>query len=146
MKLLEEFPPKISKYLISRTLFVDNFHCKEKVTEKGIKMFPAYCFIFNLKKKKNESKDKRKSTLWSQYALKEQNRRIQCLLKVKTQLVSFVFGFRYQLSGKNKSLWSEAGLSFKSASHTIINLAVFVVVIFTHFILNWFLRYFFRCH
>ena len=52
MKLLEEFPPKISKYLISRTLFVDNFHCKEKVTEKGIKMFPAYCFIFKFKKKK----------------------------------------------------------------------------------------------
>ena len=30
-------------------------------------------------------------------------RKIQYLLKLKTHLVSFVFGFRYQISGKNKN-------------------------------------------
>ena len=29
--------------------------------------------------------------------------KIQYLLKLKTHLVSFVFGFRYQISGKNKN-------------------------------------------
>ena len=51
----------------------------------------------------NESKDKRKK-----YSLKSLRSyvikwKIQYLLKLKTQLVSFTFGFRYQISGKIKS-------------------------------------------
>ena len=52
----------------------------------------------------DESKNKRK-----RYSLKSVRsegtkwKKIQYLLKLKTHLVSFVFGFRYQISRKNKS-------------------------------------------
>ena len=46
----------------------------------------------------DENKDKRK-----RYSLALNEWKIQHLLKLKTHLVSFIFGFRYQISCKNKN-------------------------------------------
>ena len=51
----------------------------------------------------NQNKDKRKQFSLKSVCSKGTKWKIQYLLKRKTQLVSFVFGFRYQISGKNKS-------------------------------------------
>ena len=50
----------------------------------------------------NQNKDKRKQFSLKSLRSEGTKCKIQYLLKLKTQLVSFVFGFRYQISGKNK--------------------------------------------
>ena len=51
----------------------------------------------------NQNKDKRKQFSLNSVRSKGTKMKIQYLLKLKTQLVSFAFGFRYQISGKNKN-------------------------------------------
>ena len=51
----------------------------------------------------NQNKDKRKQFSLKSVRSKGTKWKIQYLLKLKTQLVSFVFVFRYQISGKNKN-------------------------------------------
>ena len=66
--------------------------------------------LFKIESKGKEIVISEVSTLW---------RKIQYLLKLKTQLISFIFGFRYQIYGKNKNnrFKSEAYLEpVKSAS------------------------------
>ena len=50
-----------------------------------------------------ESKDKRKRYSPKSVRSEGTKWKIQYLLKLKTHLVSFVFGFRYQIYGKNKN-------------------------------------------
>ena len=50
----------------------------------------------------NESKDKIKQCSLKSVRSEGTKWKIHYLLNLKTQLVSFVFGFRYQISGKNK--------------------------------------------
>ena len=67
----------------------------------------------------NQNKDKRKQLSLKSVRSEGTKWKIQHLLKLKRQLVSFVFGFRYQISGKNKnkSFRPEADLEpVKSAS------------------------------
>ena len=69
----------------------------------------------------NESKDKRKLYFLKSARSEGTKWKIQYLLKLKTQLVSFAFGFRYQISDKNKNkrFKSEVDLEpIKSASTT----------------------------
>ena len=51
----------------------------------------------------NENKDERRWYSMKSVGIEGTKWKIQYLLKLKTHLVSFVFGFRYQISGKNKS-------------------------------------------
>ena len=51
----------------------------------------------------DESKVKRKRNPLKPVCSEGTKWKIQYLLKLKTHLVSFVFGFRYQNSGKNKN-------------------------------------------
>ena len=51
----------------------------------------------------NEHKDERKQFSLKSVRSEGTKWKIQYLLKLKTELVSFVFGFRYQVSGKNKN-------------------------------------------
>ena len=81
---------KKSKHLLSRTLFVDYFRYIERITEKKLKCFLHTALVSNEKKGVLSASE---GTKW----------KVQYLLKLKVHLVSFVFGFRYQISGKNKS-------------------------------------------
>ena len=97
----QEFLQKKSKHLLSTTLFVDCFCYNERITEKESKVFASYrfdqhCFF-------DESKDKRKWFSLKSVRSEGPKWKIQHLLKLKTHLVSFIFGFRYQVSGKNKN-------------------------------------------
>ena len=51
----------------------------------------------------DESKDKRKRYFLKSVRSEGTKWKIQYLLKLNTRLVSFVFGFRYQIFGKNKN-------------------------------------------
>ena len=51
----------------------------------------------------DESKDKRKRYFLKSVRSEGTKWKIQYLLKLNTHLVSFVFGFRYQIFGKNKN-------------------------------------------
>ena len=51
----------------------------------------------------NENKDERKWYSMKSVGSEGTKWKIQYLLKLKTHLASFVFGFRYQISGKNKN-------------------------------------------
>ena len=51
----------------------------------------------------DQNKDKRKQFSLKSVRSEGTKWKIQYLLKLKTQLVSFVLDFRYQISGKNKN-------------------------------------------
>ena len=99
--LFKNFCKKKSKHLLSTTLFVDCFCYNERITEKESKVFASYCF--DLHCFFDESKDKRKWFSLKSVRSEGPKWKIQHLLKLKTHLVSFIFGFRYQVSGKNKN-------------------------------------------
>ena len=64
-------------------------------------MFASYCF--DLYCFFDESKDKRKWFSLKSVRSEGPKWKIQYLLKLKTYLVSFIFSFRCQVSGKNKN-------------------------------------------
>ena len=48
----------------------------------------------------------------------------QYLLKLKTHLISFVFGFRYQISGKNKNKWFRSMVELEPVKYASAVLSV----------------------
>ena len=83
---------KKSKHLLSRTLFVDCFRYIERITEGKLKCLLHTALISNAFF--DESKDKRKRYSLKSVRSQGTKWKIQYLLKQKTHLVSFVFGFR----------------------------------------------------
>ena len=77
-------------------LFADCFRYIERITEKLHTSLISNAFF-------DESKDKRKRYSLKSVRSEGTEWKIQYLVKLKTHLVSFVFGFRYQISGKNKN-------------------------------------------
>ena len=82
-------------------LFADCFRYIERITEKLHTALISNAFF-------DESKDKRKRYSLKSVRSEGTEWKIQYLVKLKTHLVSFVFGFRYQISGKNKK--TDSGL------------------------------------
>ena len=76
-------------------LFADCFRYIERITEKLHTALISNAFF-------DESKDKRKRYSLKSVRSEGTEWKIQYLVKLKTHLVSFVFGFRYQISDKNK--------------------------------------------
>ena len=96
----QEFLQKNSKYLLFRTLFVECFCYNERI--KGMLKCLLYIALIS-NAFFDESKDKRKRYSLRSVRSEGKKWKIQYLLKPKTHLVRFVFGFRYQTYGKSKS-------------------------------------------
>ena len=112
----QKFLQKI-KHLLSRTLFVDRFRYIERITEGKLKCLLHTALIS--KAFFDESNDKRKRCSLKSVRSQGTKWKIQYLSKLETHLVSFIFRFEYQISGKNKNKRFRSMVDFelvKSAS------------------------------
>ena len=96
----QKFLQKI-KHLLSRTLFVDRFRYIERITEGKLKCLLHTALISNAFF--DESKDKRKRYSLKSVRSEGTKWKIQYLLKLKTHLVSFVFGLDTKFLAKTKT-------------------------------------------